>query len=332
MSGAAWTRPAAGHADPSYVSATGRELARPPDFFIVGQPKSGTTALYEMLRRHPEVFMPEIKESWFFAQELHERTPPRPGGMPQSLEEYLSLFAAAEAGQHSGEASPLYLWSATAAERIAAVQPRARIVAILREPASLLRSLHLQFLRSYVEVETDFRKAIALEAERREGRSVPAHTYWPQALVYSEHVRYVDQLRRYRDLFGEERMLILIYDDFRRDNAAAVREVLRFIGADDSVPVESVDANQSVGVRSPRMHRVVNASGPLARVAKSAARALLPADVRRQARQRLLFSDPPEPDEELMAELRERFRGEVAALSEYLGRDLVSLWSHDGEL
>jgi hypothetical protein len=252
--------------------------------------------------------------------------------MPRSLDEYLALFAAAETAQHSGEASPLYLWSATAAERIAAVQPQARIIAILREPASLLRSLHLQFLRSYVEVETDFRKAISLEAERRQGRSVPAHTYWPQALVYSEHVRYVDQLRRYRDLFGEDRMLVLIYDDFRRDNAAAVREVLRFLGADDSAPIESVDANQSVGVRSPRMHRLVNASGPLARLAKSATRVLLPANVRRQARQRLLFSDPPEPDEAFMAELRERFESEVAALSEYLGRDLVSLWSHDGEL
>jgi len=56
--------------------ATGRL----PDFFIVGQPKSGTTALYEMLRRHPEIFMPASKEPWFFADELHERPPPRPEG------------------------------------------------------------------------------------------------------------------------------------------------------------------------------------------------------------------------------------------------------------
>ncbi len=101
-----------------------------------------------MLRRHPQIFMPENKEPWFFAAELHERTPPRPAGTPTTMEEYLALFAAAGPGQRVGEATILYLWSHTAADAIAEVIPDARIVAILREPASLLRSLHLQFLES----------------------------------------------------------------------------------------------------------------------------------------------------------------------------------------
>jgi len=189
-------------------------LPRLPDFFIVGQPKSGTTALYETLRRHPQIFMPAGKEPWFFAPELHERTPPRPEGTPRTLDEYRSLFAAAEPEQLIGEATALYLWSRTAASRIAEVQPGARIVVILREPASLLRSLHLQFLQSYVETEADLRTALSLEDERARGRSIPRHTYWPQALLYSEHVRYVEQLRRYHTAFAPENVLVLIYDDF----------------------------------------------------------------------------------------------------------------------
>ncbi len=89
--------------------------ARLPDFFVVGQPKSGTTALYQMLRRHPQVFMPENKEPWFFASELHERTPPRPAGTPSTLSEYAALFASAQREQRVGEATVLYLWSRTAA-------------------------------------------------------------------------------------------------------------------------------------------------------------------------------------------------------------------------
>ena len=50
---------------------------RIPDFFIVGHAKSGTTALYEMLRRHPEIFMPDAKEPWFFASDMRPRFPPR---------------------------------------------------------------------------------------------------------------------------------------------------------------------------------------------------------------------------------------------------------------
>jgi hypothetical protein len=93
-------------------AATRRRL---PDFFIVGHAKSGTTALYEALRRHPQIFMPECKEPWFFASELHVRTPPRPEGTPRTLAEYQRLFAPAAAGQRVGEATAQYLWSQDAA-------------------------------------------------------------------------------------------------------------------------------------------------------------------------------------------------------------------------
>ncbi|HYB24626.1 MAG TPA: sulfotransferase, partial [Solirubrobacteraceae bacterium] len=85
------------------------EPGRLPDFFIVGHAKSGTTALYEMLRRHPDIYMPASKEPWFFAEELHERTPPRPEGTPQTLAQYAALFASAAPSQRAGEASALYL-------------------------------------------------------------------------------------------------------------------------------------------------------------------------------------------------------------------------------
>ena len=310
---------------------------RTPDFFIVGTPKSGTTALYSMLRRHPQIFMPDSKEPWFFAEELRERTPPRPEGTPQTLAQYRALFAAAGPEQRAGEASPLYLWSRTAAANIAAVQPQARIVAILREPASFLRSLHMQFVETHVESENDLASALELEPERRQGRKIPRHTYWPQALLYSEHVRYVEQLRRYEQLFSRERMLVLIYDDFRADNEATVREVLDFLGVDPSIALGTVQANPTVRARSQSLNELLHAvsvgRGPLSLALKGAIKALTPRDLRRRllrgAKQRVLYAEPQPPDERLMAQLRVRYRDEVVALGEYLGRDLVSLWGYD---
>jgi hypothetical protein len=323
--------------DPSAVA--GARDKRPPDFFIVGQPKSGTTALYEMLRRHPQIYMPENKEPWFLATELHERPPPRPGGMPRTLAEYLSLFDSARPGQLIGEASPLYLWSRTAAERIFELQPTARIIAVLREPASLLRSLHLQFVRTYVETENDLRKALSLEQSRREGRNISPRSYWPQALLYSEHVRYVEQLRRFERLFGSERMLVLVYDDFRLDNEATVRRLLRFLELDDTVAIDAIETNPTVGVRSQRLHRLVRAMsvgrGPFSAPMKGLVRTLTPRRMRREAlvamQRRVLYATDRSADEELALELRGRYRGEVTALSEYLGRDLLTLWGF-GEL
>jgi Sulfotransferase family len=310
---------------------------RLPDFFIVGNPKSGTTALYEMLRLHPGIYMPECKEPWFFAQELHERTPPRPEGTPESLEQYVQLFADAAPEQRAGEATALYLWSRTAAAAIAQVRPDARIIAILREPASFLASLHLQFVQTYIETEGNFRRAIALEEARRGGREIPRYTYWPQALLYSEHVRYVEQLRRFHAVFPAEQVLVLIYDDFLKDNEATVREVLRFLDADDQHAIDTVRANPSFRARSQRAHELLHAMsvgrGPLSRALRGGVKAVTPQKLRRDTvaaiRQRVINTQPEPVDEQFMLELRRRFAPEVAAVSEYLGRDLVRLWAYD---
>src|SRR5271167_288760 len=177
------------------MTASAEPSARLPAFFIVGHSKSGTTALYEMLRRHPQLFLPDFKEPSYFAADLRPRVKQRIPE-PETLAEYLRLFEPALPDQLPGEASSLYLYSREAAGAIAAVAPGARIIAILREPASFLQSLHLQLVQNRLEDHKDLAQALALESARREGRDIPASCYRPQALFYSERVRYVEQLRR----------------------------------------------------------------------------------------------------------------------------------------
>jgi len=311
---------------------------RVPDFFIVGHAKSGTTALYEMLRRHPQIHMPDAKEPWYFSTDMRARFQPRmAGAAPETLEEYLALFSHARADQQVGEASSSYLWSHTAAREIAKVQPDARIIAILREPASFLRSLHLQLLQTHVETVKDLRKAIGLEAVRAQGRRVPRRSHRPQLLQYSERVHYVEQLQRYREIFPPEQILTLIYDDFLGDNAATVRQVVRLLGVEEREPVQEIKANPSVRMRSQQLDDVVHAvsvgSGPMSRAVKATAKVLTPErlrrDVLRFTQRRLVHGRPQPVDEGFMVELQRRFKPEVLALSDYLGRDLVKLWGYD---
>jgi hypothetical protein len=155
-------------------------------------------------------------------------------------------------------------------------------------------------------------------------------------LIYSEHLRYVEQLRRYRELFGAEQILVLIYDDFRRDNDGTVREVLRFLEVDDASPIALAEANPTFGVRSQRVHELVHAvsvgRGPVSLAVKAALKSVTPRRLRREAlyaaQRRLVYVEPQPPDERHAGELRGRFKGEVVALSEYLGRDLVAQWGY----
>lgn len=130
------------------VRASGRRV---PDFFIVGHAKSGTTALYQMLQPHPQIYMPVIKETQFLSRALHYRQQPQDGPptvRPQTLDAYLSLFAAAAPEQRAGEASTDYLRTLATARRIAALQPDARIVAIFREPVAFLSRFTCSCCRS----------------------------------------------------------------------------------------------------------------------------------------------------------------------------------------
>jgi hypothetical protein len=325
-------------------AATPAPAGRMPDFFIVGHAKCGTTALYEMLRRHPQVYMPDAKEPMFFARNW-EQPPGEPatktfeqtGKRSESLTDYLSLFAAARPDQRVGEASTFYLWSPPAPQRIAEAQPGSRIIAILREPASFVRSLHMQMIQNQAESEPDLLKALALEPERRSGRQIPREAYWPAALIYSDRVRYAEQLRRYHAVFPREQVLVLIYEDFRRDNEGTVRTVQRFLEVDDTQPIEVVDANPTVGVRAVRadllLRTVRSGRGPAAQAVRGTVKALTSQRMRSgllyPLRRKLLYAEPAPADEQVMAELRRRFKGEVEALSEYLDRDFLRLWGYD---
>jgi len=305
-----------------------RTTRRVPEFFIVGNPKSGTTALYEMLIKHPQIFMPELGSKFFALEQARK---------PDTLEEYLALFEPAKPGQRVGEMSRGYLRSPTAPSGIAEVSPDAQIIAVLREPASFLRSLHLELLQDHFETEKDLAKLIARD-EQLGSRQDVGETGFPTTLGFSkERVSYLDQVRRFHAQFGRERVLVLIYDDFRSDNEGTVREVLRFLDVDDTFQVEANDVNPTVLIRSPRVHGLLRSlslgDGPVAQSIKTGVKATTGQRLRRRAlsqlRRRAVYAEPPPVDPELMAQIRRRSRDEVVALSEYLDRDLVTLWGYD---
>jgi hypothetical protein len=315
---------------------------RVPDFFIVGHEKCGTTALYRMLRQHPQIFMPDHKEPRFFTRDWRIPDPdaPQRSAYPRTLEGYLSLFADAGPDQRTGEASPQYIRSAQAAALIAEVAPTARVIAILREPVSFLRTFHLNCVRARIESERDLGKAIALEASRREGRNIPRNSPAPNRLFYSDHVRYAEQLSRFRDALGAEQVLALIYEDFRRDNDATVRRVLRFLDVEDSYAFQAVETKRPrKAVRFQLAHRAAiavqrarrrpNQAGRVSRAVDAITPKALRGDAVEDLLRRVIFAVPPPADERLTLELRRRFTPDVVAFGEYLGRDMIHEWGYE---
>jgi hypothetical protein len=320
----------------SAVAGAGtRQQFRMPDFFIAGHAKCGTTALYFLLNSHPRTHMP-VKEPRFFAPDLRSpRWRPRSSLRlhPTTLDGYLSLFAGAREDQLVGEASSSYLRSEVAAELIATVAPEAKVIAILREPVRFLQSFHLQSVRNYDETETDFRRAIELEPARREGRHLPRFSQEPKSVFYSDHVRYAEQIRRFHERLGHEQVKVLIYEDFRADNQATIHDVQRFLDLEEreAIPRAEVTPLRPVRFQSldqlSRGWHLMRSNGVIP--GRRQGRRPGAPGLARRTWERVLYTEARPLEESFVRELRRSFKPQVEAASEYLGRDLVSLWGYD---
>lgn len=198
-----------------------------PDFFLAGAPKCGTTALYNYLKGHPSIFMPRQKEINFFSEDL--------AGFrfrPPDLQSYAELYSTVPPNVLCGDASSTCLYSKMAISNIMNLNPEAKIVAILRNPCSAVRSLHAHQLYTMQEDATNLRDAWALQEQRRRGENLPLRCHEPKMLLYREIYSYPEQIKRLLTHVPEPNRLVLIFEEFARDTRTVYASVLRFLGVD----------------------------------------------------------------------------------------------------
>lgn len=195
-----------------------------PNFFIVGAPKCGTTALCEYLRSHPNVFMSTPKEIHYFAEEFRNLR------KAESLDQYLEFFKDCKRDHLAiGEASPVYLSSLSAISNIRRFNESAKIIVMLRNPVDLCYSFHSQLFFLFYENEKDFKKAWNLQHSRRSGLSIPKTCPDPACLQYSTVCRLGDQVERLLKIFPPEQVKLLLFDDFKASTKAVYEDVLSFL-------------------------------------------------------------------------------------------------------
>ena len=223
------------------------ENIRRPNLFLVGQPKSGTTALYNFLKQHPDVFACRVKEPDFFCKDFILESDRYHGQQSfylhkwsRNISDYLSLFCGAKSESIIAESSTSYLYSSVAADEIYKFNPGAKIIILLREPISFLYSLYVQRSLTAGENVEDFGTSVSLEKSRRLGQCIPTMIKYPSALLYSERVKYAEQIVRYFDLFGTSNVKVIIFETFKEHNEVVYDEVLRFLGISVHVAINSL--------------------------------------------------------------------------------------------
>lgn len=273
--------------------------------------------------------MSDRKEMHFFGKDLNFG----PQIYRRTLDAYLGEYEGRNGERRAGEASVWYLLSKTAACEINAFNPDADIIIMLRDPTELLHSMYYMFRYDGNEHLPSFEDALAAENERRIGQTVSRQTYFAQGLVYRDIVRFAEQVKRYLDTFGRERVHVIIYDDFAADTAGAYAGALDFLGVDSrhfASDFEVINGNRSV--KSSAVQVLLNDG--IVRRAAVAIRPLLPRRLfvalrtlrEKWMRSNLQFQKRPPLSPELRARLKREFAPEIEQLSGLLQRDLTH-WS-----
>ncbi|MBA2407926.1 MAG: sulfotransferase [Chitinophagales bacterium] len=216
-----------------------------PNFFVVGAPKSGTTSLYFYLKEHPQVFLPRIKELNFFCTDLHFRYP------ILSEEQFMQYYKDWMNQPAVGEVSVWNLYSAAASENIYSFNPDAKIIIMLRHPVDMMHALHSNHVYNSNEIIPDFEEAIAAQDERKEGKRISPTIKCPvEGLYYFDVAAYSNQVKRYIDLFGKERVKVILFDEFSDNTTTAYLNLLKFLDVDPVLPSTFKIFNQRKVTRS----------------------------------------------------------------------------------
>ncbi len=227
-----------------------------PDFIIIGTSKSGTTSLYYYLLQHPLVIPTSKKELFFFDRDYARGMSRYRAHFPTRLNRMRHRAAGRKV--ITGEASPTYLEHPRTPERIHAVAPAVRLIAILRDPVQRAYSLYQLKVRSGEE-QLSFEEAIAREereVERERKRVLSDDRYFSRLLHHHAYLTggiYVEHLRRWTEVFPREQLLILSSRKLQSDRTHTYGRVLEFLdlpahtpqhfGALNTFPYPPMDAS-----------------------------------------------------------------------------------------
>lgn len=259
--------------------------------------------MYTYLKQHPEIFVSVLKEPHFFGSDLSRQ--------PHTVRDqdvYLSLFADAGPKQKAGEGSVWYLRSRLAAAEIKSFCPEARILIMLRNPVEMIHSLHSLYLRTGNEEIEDVEAAVAAQADRKRGRRIPATTYFPEGLLYTENAMFSEMVQRFLEVFGGAQVWIIPFDDFTANTAKSYRETLKFLGVDPGFAPNYDTRAANVAMRMEVLAQLRKLPPELRRVMRGSGRRHL--------------GPRPAMRPEFRRQLQQHFAADVERLSVLIGRDL----------
>ncbi|MBK9731739.1 MAG: sulfotransferase [Chitinophagaceae bacterium] len=310
-----------------------RQNNKLPNFFVVGAAKSGTTSLYEYMKMHPQIYMAPIKETHHFSTDI-DNTKFRPNyarslnkdlskfletdmkegifhAFVKDADQYAKLFKNVKDEKAVGEITNSYLYSHEAAKNIFKKFPDAKVIMMLRNPVDRAFSHYLMDLRIGYETD-DFMTALKKDMARDPKG-------WGISNLYVEIGMYAEQVKRFIEIFPERQRRIYLFDDFKKDAGAVVKDMFSFLGVDPNV---HIDYSQKFNPSFIPRNKLIGKLNTQKKV-KDWLKGILPKSVKSKFK-KTFYTDKDLPKITAVERkfLVNIFRDDVMKLGKLLGRDL----------
>lgn len=289
-----------------------------PNFLCVGAQKAGTTTLYEVLKQHPDIYLPEVKEPHFFDEHYSK-----------GVSWYEKNFFAGVQNQNAiGEITPAYLYIEQVPQRILeTLGPKTKILFIFRNPADRAYSHYL------MSKFNGFESASFEEVMGDTQPAGPLTTTEKRRFSYKERGFYGRQLNQYLRLFHKENMHFVLFEDLISEQKKEVYDaILDFLQVDRYALNFNIKSNVAKRVRNPLLQKIMNQTPWLSSLVKK----LLPdASKRKVLRKKLKSVNQTAnsgPANKLSPELRAQlinnyYLEDIKLLETLISRDLSHWYS-----
>ncbi len=239
------------NSDPSILERSLYRLLAPrhalPQFLILGAQRSGTTRLYKWMMKHPQILPGTEKEIHFFDRNFQN-------GVPWYQIHFPTRKRMGD-NRITGEATPYYLFHPHAPERIRRVLPDVKMIALLRNPVE--RAVSHYFREAHMgEEDRPIGEALRLEESRLqpELEKMKNDEFYFSEIHHRKSYKtrgiYVEQLKRYFDLFERRQLLVLTSEEFFSDPENALHVIFSFLEVNAGFVPHRVVA-QNLGGRAP---------------------------------------------------------------------------------
>ena len=285
-------------------------LVAEPNFFIVGAPKSGTTNISYYLMQHPQVFMPENLEPYFFARldtpQNYERE------IISDEKKDLNLFKNAKNCKAIGESSPVYLYCPHSALEIKNRFPNSKIIISLRNPIEIAYSEYFSLKFMGFDKNRSFNELLDSSKEQLDQNEFHIDSLL-EAGFYSKHIK------RFQKIFSKNQIKIIIFEEYIKNTIPTINSILSFLDIDKSIAFKTAPKGAYKVPRNFASQKLMNNS-----TFRKTAKFIIPTVARQKIGERFLVKESSRPvlKQNERQRLKEIYQDDVENLAKLLGRSL----------